>query len=403
MFNTVKVLRSLAPQLQALFLTTLLYRAGTMAFPFYAVYLGLTGAYSISLISVMVGLFGAGALAADLCISQILKKLSAFRTIVVSLVASAALLVTMPLVKDSGFLMVLTFLWGFAYEAFTPAAYTETARCSGSEERKLAFSCNRLAVNIGMAIGPLIGSFLFPVSPLSLFYLNALLNMLALVAYLFAIGKTKNVKVVVEKESENRNDSSEENKRYAFSRVITMLLSVMPVHIAYALPPTFIAAYIIKYTSLPTYYIGAIFFINALLVMLFEIPINFRMKNWSSFQSMCLGYLLAGVGFSLMYFTSPGPLILLATAVWSFAEMIIFPSITHYISEISTADNLNNNLGLYSAGVNAGVMVTPAIALYLSASELGISPWLIIGGVLIGLAFLLKISSNVKMLWYKEA
>lgn len=410
MFNTAKVIRELSPPLKALFLTTLLYRSGTMAFPFFAVYLGLEGRYSLSDVSILVGLFGAGALTADLVIGWILKHFSASQTIVVSLITSSALLTLVPTVDDIIPLMVLTYFWGMAYEAFTPAAYSETARCSQSTDRKIAFSCNRLAVNVGMAIGPLVGSLLFTTSPLSLFYINAFLNVIALMTYYLAVRSAtcEHTENAVEAHARGTDASSQEerlhgNEKYGFSRIIAILISVMPVHIAYALPPTFIAVYIIKYTSLPAYYVGAIFFVNAMLVILFEIPLNYRMKQWSSFNSMCLGFFLAGMGFALMYVTSPGPVILLATVVWSVGEMIIFPSITHYVSEISTSGNMNRNLGLYSAGVNIGVMVTPAIALYLSTPSLGLSPWLIVGGSLMLLSLVLKLSANINMLWYKEA
>ena len=109
------------------------------------------------------------------------------------------------------------------------------------------------------------------------------------------------------------------------SRLLVILLAALPVHVAYALPPTFLSAYIINYTQLPAYYVGIIFFINALLVIVFEVPINLRMAHLSSSRSLIIGFLLAGSGFFLMGFGQVGALLMLATVLWSLGEMIVFP------------------------------------------------------------------------------
>ena len=81
-------------------------------------------------------------------------------------------------------LFLLSFLWGACYEAFTPAAFSETVAHSNLESRKVAFSCNRLAINIGMAIGPLLGSLIFLRNADAVFYINAVLSLLAFAACL---------------------------------------------------------------------------------------------------------------------------------------------------------------------------------------------------------------------------
>lgn len=95
---------------------------------------------------------------------------------------------------------------------------------------------------------------------------------------------------------------------------------------------------------MPAYYVGIIFFINALLVILFEVPINQRMSHLSSSRSLVAGFLLAGVGFFLMGFSRIGALLLVATVLWSLGEMIVFPGITHYVSSISSRHTVDRNL-----------------------------------------------------------
>ncbi|WP_017253531.1 MFS transporter, partial [Pseudomonas tolaasii] len=177
----------------------------------------------------------------------------------------------------------------------------------------------------------------------------------------------------------------------------------LPVHVAYALPPTILSAYIINYTELPAYYVGVLFFINAALVILFEVPINLRMAHLSSSRSLVAGFLLAGVGFFLMGFGEVGALLMLATVLWSLGEMIIFPGITHYVSSISSRATVDRNLGYYSAGVNIGVMLAPSLAFMLMSRPALPSPWWLAGCVLLVFAIAVGMMKSSAVLWNREA
>ncbi|MGO0703905.1 hypothetical protein ALP29_02554 [Pseudomonas syringae pv. avii] len=400
MMGTYRALRGLNARLQLLFLITLVFRMGTMAFPFYAAYLIHQHAVSAGTAGLLVGVYGAGALFVDLIIGGVIKRFSANRVILGSLLLNAVLLLIIPSVDNTVVLFVLSFLWGGCYEAFTPATFSETVAHSSSESRKVAFSCNRLAINIGMAIGPLLGSLIFLSNADAVFYLNAALSLVAFIACLW-FGRT--VPVTQGAGVASKGNGLPESAMHERSRLLVILLAALPVHIAYALPPTFLSAYIINYTELPAYYVGIIFFINALLVILFEVPINQRMSHLSSSRSLVAGFLMAGVGFFLMGFSHIGALLLAATMLWSLGEMVVFPGITHYVSSISSRHTVDRNLGYYSAGVNIGVMITPPLAFMLMSQPSLPSPWLLAGTVLLLFAVAVGVMKGSAVLWNKEA
>lgn len=400
MMGTYRALRGLNGRLQSLFLITLVFRMGTMAFPFYAAYLIHQHAVSAGTAGLLVGVYGAGALFVDLIIGAVIKRFSANRVILGSLLLNAVLLLIIPSVDNTAALFVLSFLWGACYEAFTPATFSETVTHSSSETRKVAFSCNRLAINIGMAIGPLLGSLIFLSNADAVFYLNAALSLVSFVACL-RFGRAVPVAPVTM--LAGKGNGLPERAPHERSRLLVILLAALPVHIAYALPPTFLSAYIINYTELPAYYVGIIFFINALLVILFEVPINQRMSHLSSSRSLVAGFLVAGVGFFLMGFSHIGALLLVATVLWSLGEMIVFPGITHYVSSISSRHTVDRNLGYYSAGVNIGVMITPSLAFMLVSQPSLPSPWLLAGTVLLLFAVAVGVMKSSTLLWNKEA
>ena len=398
--GTLHALRGLNARLQALFMITLVFRTGTLAFPFYAAYLTHQHAIAPGTAGLLVGVYGAGALCTDLIIGGVIKRFSANRVILGSLLLNAALLLVIPSVDNTPVLLLLSFLWGACYEAFTPATFSETVAHSSLETRKVAFSCNRLAINIGMAIGPLLGSLIFLRNADAVFYINALLSLLAFATCLrFA----RSLPVTPGAAVAGKDEGLPEQAPHERSRLLVILLAALPVHVAYALPPTFLSAYIINYTELPAYYVGIIFFINALLVIVFEVPINLRMAHLSSSRSLIVGFLLAGSGFFLMGFGQVGALLLLATVLWSLGEMIVFPGITHYVSSISSRDSVARNLGYYSAGVNIGVMVAPSLAFMLVSRPALPSPWLLAGCVLLLFAIAVGVMKRSALLWNEQA
>ncbi|MRJ22529.1 MFS transporter [Pseudomonas haemolytica] len=400
MMGTLHALRGLNARLQALFMITLVFRTGTLAFPFYAAYLIHQHAIAPGTAGLLVGVYGAGALCTDLIIGGVIKRFSANRVILGSLLLNAALLLVIPSVDNTPALLLLSFLWGACYEAFTPATFSETVAHSSLETRKVAFSCNRLAINIGMAIGPLLGSLIFLRNADAVFYINALLSLLAFATCLrFA----RSLPVTPGAAVAGKDEGLPEQAPHERSRLLVILLAALPVHVAYALPPTFLSAYIINYTELPAYYVGIIFFINALLVIVFEVPINLRMAHLSSSRSLIVGFLLAGSGFFLMGFGQVGALLLLATVLWSLGEMIVFPGITHYVSSISSRDSVARNLGYYSAGVNIGVMVAPSLAFMLVSRPALPSPWLLAGCVLLLFAIAVGVMKRSALLWNEQA
>ena len=398
--GTLHALRGLNARLQALFMITLVFRTGTLAFPFYAAYLIHQHAIAPGTAGLLVGVYGAGALCTDLIIGGVIKRFSANRVILGSLLLNALLLLILPSVENTLALFVLSFLWGACYEAFTPATFSETVAHSSLETRKVAFSCNRLAINIGMAIGPLLGSLIFLSNADAVFYINALLSLLA---YAACLRFARSLPVTPDAPVVGKVEGLPEVAPHERSRLLVILLAALPVHVAYALPPTFLSAYIINYTQLPAYYVGIIFFINALLVIVFEVPINLRMAHLSSSRSLIVGFLLAGGGFFLMGFGQVGALLLLATVLWSLGEMIVFPGITHYVSSISSHDSVARNLGYYSAGVNIGVMVAPSLAFMLMARPALPSPWLLAGCVLLLFAIAVGVMKRSVLLWNEQA
>lgn len=391
--GTFRTVAGLNSDLRALFVSTLLFRAGTMAFPFLGAYLLGEDRYSAGQVGLVVGAFGLGALLADVGAGVLLGRVRPVTVMLGGCVGYALVLAVVPALSAVPALLVATLLWGMAFEIYTPASYAQVVAGSPPDQRKIAFSCNRLAINLGMGLGPAIGGLLFTVAPQALFYVNAVC---VLAAAAVLLRRSTRSATTVQEAGPGRLLSPTPRDE---SRFWTLFVLALPVHIAYALPPILLSTYIIEGIGLPAYWVSVVFVVNAAAIVLFEVPLNKAMAHMSHLRSLLIGYVLAAAGFALTGLTSSGPLLALITLFWTAGEMIVFPALLSYVSQLSAPTVINRNVSLYSAGVNVGFMTAPQIGGLLSAARSPGVPWLAAGAALAAASVLMLAARLSRATW----
>jgi MFS family permease len=385
--------------LRPLFITTLISRVGMMAFPFFSAYLLIHGGLRPGGVGLVVGVFGIGALAADASASVFLGRLPARTVMIAGLGLQAAVLCAIPWVGGLGPLLAGSCLWGFGYEMYTPAAACRIVALCAPEERRMAFAMNRLAINAGMGIGPTIGGLVFACSPELLFYLNAGAALTASVYLLLHGDAAQPDRPPPDRAAPRRGPvpAAPGGRSTQFWTVFTLAL---PVHVAYALPSVFLSAYVVTGLRLPSSRASLLFAANALLIIVFEVPLNALLRSVSLWRSLLIGYAFAGVGFAAMGLSSHFAVLLAATVGWTVAEMVVYPALLSYVSEISAPAVVERNLSLYSGGANIGIVLAPTVSVAAAGAMTPGAPWVLAGtAVLIagGLVAAARISVRT---WY---
>jgi len=398
--QTIRTVGGLDRTLRTLFWTTLIFRAGTMAYPFLSAYLLLSGRISTGRAGFIVAAFGVGALIADLSAGVVLGRVSARAAIVFGLVLNAVILVVVPPLRDTGALIPAVLVWGLAFELYTPASYTAIVQMAPPDERKIAFSCHRLAINLGMGVGPALGGLLFALNPLALFWANAVfvlaaaLNLLVRTRRLPGIGAAGAAEPAKPRGRLVAASWREETRFWTFFGLS------LPIQFAYSLPPVFASTYVIIGLGMPSYWVGVIFTLNAAVIVLTEIPLNTLMARVAHLPTLVSGYALTGAGFLLMGVSHTPVALIAATLVWTAGEMIVFPGMLTYASALSAPEVSARNMSLYSAGVNVALIATPQLALLLSGSGHPALPWIAAGSA-VCLALLLMLAARTSdSLWY---
>ncbi len=88
-------------------------------------------------------------------------------------------MLVLPLAPGLWGFVAAVFLWSALAESFRPASLAAVTHAVGSEDRRAAFALNRLAINLGMSLGPALGGFLSALSFRWLFWIDAATSLAA--------------------------------------------------------------------------------------------------------------------------------------------------------------------------------------------------------------------------------
>ncbi|MEO5563379.1 MAG: MFS transporter, partial [Chitinophagaceae bacterium] len=161
-------------------LIMLINRSGTMVVPFMTLYLTSDKmGYSIGQAGIVFGLFGAGAFCGAWLGGRLTDKIGFYPVQMITLIGGGLLFIALGQMKTYPLICLFTFLVSFVNEAFRPANSTAIAFYSKEENRTRSYALNRLAINIGWAVGSAIGGFLAHINYELLFWVDGFTNIAA--------------------------------------------------------------------------------------------------------------------------------------------------------------------------------------------------------------------------------
>ncbi len=153
---------------------TLINRSGTMVLPFIALYANQILNASKSDAGLVLAAYGIGAFISAPFAGKLSDKIGTMRLMKISLFSTGLFLFLYSFVTNFILFLALTFVWAILSEAFRPASMAFISDEITSDRRKTAFALQRLAINLGMSIGPVVGGILSTINFHLLFYINGL-------------------------------------------------------------------------------------------------------------------------------------------------------------------------------------------------------------------------------------
>jgi len=373
--NPWRGLRGLPREIWILFAATLVNRCGTMVLPFLVLYLTRVLAISLSHAALALTVYGIGALLTMPIAGRLTDRLGALFVMRCSLLLSGFVLFLFPLAHHFGAILAITFVFAILNESVRPPSLALVSDLVEPDQRKQAFALSRLAVNLGMSLGPAIGGILAVYSFRFLFFADGATSILAGFVLIFAWPGTRRTKAR-EPQWDDPEDLGREIeaegpallaaphpaadlRAFRNRRMLYFLAALIPIQLVFFQLTSTLPVFLVRYLKLPESFYGTVFTLNTLMIVALEVPLNNATAHWSHRRTLTLGALLYAIGFG-SFALARGPAgVFAAVAVWTFGEMILMPGSAAYAAEIAPAGRRGEYMGLYTMSFSFAFSVGP--------------------------------------------
>lgn len=350
--NPWRGLRGLPREIWLLFGATLVNRAGTMALPFLVLYLTrglqLSGGYAGFALTA----YGVGALVGTQLGGRLSDRVGPLAVMRASLLLSGGVLLLFPLLQGYAAIVAATFAWAVIGEAFRPASLAVTTDLVAPAQRKAAFAVSRLAINLGMSVGPAVGGFLATVSFPVLFLVDGITSLVAAAVLLLALWRVPPREAGEHASAVPTGVLSDRSARLFLAGVF--LVAVVFLQHEGAMP-----LFLVRDLGYTESFYGLLFTVNTVLIILLEVPLNGWMAEWPHRRALVLGAMLTAAGFGLLAVSTSVWEVVATVVVWTFGEMILFPTAATYVSELAPPARRGEYMGAYSMAFSLAFVVGP--------------------------------------------
>lgn len=344
---------------------TLINRSGTMVLPFLVIYMTSKINVSAGEAGLVLAFYGAGAFATAPFVGKLSDKLGSLFVMKASLFLTGVVIIFYSFIQNYHAILGITLLWAVISEAFRPANLSLISNETEPVQRKTAFALNRLAINLGMSIGPVVGGFLSAFNFSLLFYVNGTTSILAgiflMIADIHPRQETRSEEQEIDTDRQLLEAKRNSQSIFRDKRFLLFMLALIPVELVFFQFLGGLPLYIVQELKYSTSTFGILMAINTVLIILVEVPLNNAMAHWDDRKSLALGALFCAVGFGAMAISSSIFLIVATIIVWTFGEMIFFPSSTSYTAILSPEHRRGEYMGYFQVTFSFSLMVGPWI------------------------------------------
>jgi MFS family permease len=376
LINPWRGLGSLPREVWILFTVTLINRTGTMAIPFLVLYLTKKLDFSAGRAGFILTFYGIGAIVTSPISGRLGDRIGAARVMQWSLLLSGAMMLLLPLTQN--FLVITTgvFIWAVFNEAFRPASLSIISEMVAPGQLKSAYALSRLAVNLGMSIGPVIGGFLTQISYTAIFIVDGVTSIIA--GIVLALSALKAVQVVQQEvESKGKNDSSLKPARILTDfRLLFFLAAMIPVELVLFQTQAAMPLYLVRDLNISETIYGSLMAINTVMIIFLEVPLTLAIERWPHRRSLSIGSLLFAIGFGALAMVTGIWSVGLTIVIWTVGEMILFPGASAYMAEIAPRDKRGAYMGMYLMTFSIAFAIAPWLGTEILERFGGATLWL---------------------------
>ncbi len=375
----------LPPSVWWLSLVLFVNRAGAMVITFLALYLTQELGHPLTAAGWMLSIYGAGHLAGAFVGGWLCDRLGALRIQFWALALSGVGYLLLEHVQSLQVMSVLVFLTATAAESFRPANGAALAEMAPPELRARAVALNRLAINLGWAIGPAIGGLLAAYDYRWLFRVDGLtcIGAAFLLARLRRGGRLETPGFAIEERAaETVATHPMRDREFWVFLVLTAAMAALFFQAWGSFP-----VYLKEIYGFSEAEYGFLMAINALMILLFEVVLTHRAERFSPISVTGLGAFLVGLGFAVLPFGVGWTMASLSIVIWTLGEMLSIPAAGGWVANRASVRHRGKYMGLHTSAWGIAMVFAPVAGtwiytefgpntLWLGLGVVGLVTWL---------------------------
>ncbi|HUQ97593.1 MAG TPA: MFS transporter, partial [Chitinophagaceae bacterium] len=345
---------------------------------------------SLNEAGLMMGLFGCGSFVGGYLGGRLTDAIGFFYVQVISLLCNGLLFILLGYLQSLWAIGLCIFVLSSLGEAFRPANAAAIAAYCSAENCTRCYSLNRLAINLGWAIGPAVGGLLASYTYKLLFWTDGLtcISAAVLLHHFLARYQTTN-------HPETKPATPTFSKAHADSFYLICLLLLFLIGVSFFQLFSIIPVYYKTVVRLSEGGIGCVLALNGLLIALVEMVLVYRIQNRrSDFHYIVFGAFLTGLSFLLLTVSPVIGVVLAAMLTVTFGEMFLLPFTNNLWINRSTESNRGQYAAFYTMTFAVSQVLAPTgasqVVRYFSYNTLFVIDFLLCAGAALGFYVLYK-------------
>jgi predicted MFS family arabinose efflux permease len=359
----------------------LVNRSGTMVIPFMTIYCTQQLHFTLPQAGIVMALFGAGAIVGAYIGGNSTDKFGFYTQQLASLLLGGVMFIVVGFLRTYESLCIGTFILSVCNESFRPANAAAVAFYSKAHNTTRSISLNRLAINLGWAVGGTLGGILASINYHSLFWVDGATNIVAalLLLKLLPYGKNK-----PEHHSKVVKKKAYKDKYYVIFIIITFF---------------FASCFFLLFTIQPVFFktewkfneafIGVLMALNGIIIVFAEMILVYKLerKRMNTFF-IRIGFAVAALSFVCLNIFPPSHIAaIFCIALITIGEMLSMPFMNAFWIERSSVYNRGQYAALYAIAWSIAQIMAPLYGSYV-ADKAGFDIlWWIVACVCIVAAF----------------
>lgn len=363
-------------------LVAFINRAGLMVLPFISLYVVRQMGLPASSAGIVLLSFGLGSVVGSVFGGRLCARIGALRLQLVSLLAGGVGYIALSTLDSMATLVPAVFVVSSISDAYRPAAMVAMVEVSPLPVRTRALSLMRLAMHLGLTVGPAVGGLLASVDYKLLFWGDGLTCIAAgMVLYRVLPPRPRRLRGVGAGETDGADKASAGEKAAAadsapqkipaaweplFDKPLLAFMSMVFVmacvmfQFAGSLPLYLTTVYAFSERG-----VGLLFAFKSFLTVLFEMVLVRAFEHSNPMRMFGLGSFFLCGSFALLALPEPAWLAVVMMGLWSLGEMLAMPFSNILVVSRAPEGQSGAAMGLYTGVFSCAMVVAPPVGLWI--------------------------------------